>query len=97
MIGPNLEALVNRSHDPFYVTNRPFSTDPLVNLFFKVEETGLRVNPALKSYYRNPDVAYLMQNSHPKIVSGRKKSSVVPSLKLQSVHLNPESCRFVQF
>ena len=38
-----------------------------------------------------------MQNSHPKIVSGRKKSSVVPSLKLQSVHLNPESCRFVQF
>ena len=44
--------------------------------------------------YRNSDVAYLMQNSHHKILGGSKKTGIVPSLMLQAVHLNPESCRF---
>ena len=67
---------------------------PLKAYFLQIGDPGPRVIASPKLCYWNADVAYLMQNSHPKIQGSRNKSAVIPSLMQQAIHLNRESCRF---
>ena len=43
----------------------------------------------------NSNVAYLLRNSHPELVKNYEKhATVVPSLRMQALKINPLSCRF---